>query len=68
MTSLFFIDDNTPKENPQKKDINVKEVEISQSSFSLENEISNIKIYITLVELMKKDAYKSQILKALKVG
>lgn len=56
-----------PKGTPQNQDTFVKEVERSSSSFSLENEISNIKIYVSLLELMKKDTYKGQILKEKKM-
>jgi len=45
----------------------VKEVEKPQHSFNIENELSKVKNVVRLNELMKKDVYRSQFIKALKI-
>lgn len=42
----------------EKKDIAAKEVEKKSNLFSLENEISKLKVSIPLTELVKNDKYK----------
>ena len=58
---------DTSKEVPQKQDANVKEPEKPQSSFNIENELSKVKILVPLLELVKKDVYRNQVVKALKI-
>jgi hypothetical protein len=60
-----------PKEYDSKgfqegKDVNTREIEKIQPSFSLENEISKIKIYVPFNELLKNTGYKRHIIKILK--
>lgn len=52
------------KETTKKKDVSTKEVE-KTSAFNLENEISKLKVYIPLIELMKNNSYKGQVSKIL---
>ena len=42
-------------------------MEKSQTSFNIENELSKVKIPIPLLELVKKDVYRSQFVKALQI-
>ena len=56
-----------PKEVPRRKDTNVKEVEKYQPYLNLKNELSKVKIYVPLTKLMKKDVYRNQIIKAIKI-
>lgn len=51
----------------EKKDIAAKEVDKQSNLYSLENEISKLKVSIPLTELIKNDKYKYQIVKILKV-
>ena len=53
----------TSKEK-ERKEIQVKEVERTPT-FSLENEISKLKVSIPLTEIMKKNSYRGQISKLL---
>jgi hypothetical protein len=50
----------------QKKDANSKEVDKSQSTFSLESEISKLKVSIPFNELIKNTEYRGQIMKMLR--
>lgn len=54
------------KEKFEKKDPSVKEVD-KVLAFSLENEISKLKISISLTELMKNKSYKHQVSKILNI-
>lgn len=54
------------KEKTEKKEAPIKEVE-ETTAFSLENEISKLKVSIPLTELMKKKSYKGQVVKILNV-
>ena len=56
-----------PKEATQKQDANVKEVERPQPSSNIEYKLSKVKIYVPLTELMKRDVYRSQVIKELKI-
>lgn len=42
----------------EKKDVTAKDVEKQSNIFSLENEISNLKVSIPLTELVKNDKHK----------
>ena len=55
------------KGQTKRKDIAKKEVEKQSNIFSLENEISKLKIAIPLTELVRNDKCKFQIAKMLKV-
>lgn len=57
---------STAKEQSKKKDPPIKEVEKSPS-FNLENEISKLKVSMALTELVKNNAYKSQVYKVLQI-
>ena len=48
-----------------KNDLNLPK---TQTPFSIENEISKIKISIPLIELVGQDVYRYQVLKALNIG
>jgi len=52
------------KDKPENKDVPAKEVD-KNSTFSLENEISKLKVSIPLTELMKNNSYKGQVSKIL---
>ena len=54
----------TASKETEKKEIPVKEVE-KTPTFSLENEISKLKVSIPLTEIMKNSSYKGQISKML---
>ena len=47
--------------------MSTKDVEKNQSHFSIENEVSKIKIYVPFTELLKNVEYKRQIDQVLKV-
>jgi len=51
----------------ERKDTTEKEVDKQSNLFSLENEISKLKVSIHLIELVKYEKYKFQITKMLKV-
>lgn len=53
-----------PKDKAEKKEVPAKEVE-KTSTFSLENEISKLKVSIPLTELMKNNSYRGQVSKIL---
>jgi len=53
-----------PKDKPEKKDVLAKEAN-KTSSFSLENEISKLKVSIPLTKLMKNSGYRGQVSKIL---
>ena len=53
-----------PKDKAEKKEVPAKEVE-KTSTFSLENEISKLKVSIPLIELMKNNSYRGQVSKIL---
>jgi hypothetical protein len=55
------------KEQSERKDVTSKEVEKYPNLFSLENEISKLKVSIPLTELVKNDQYKFHVAKMLKV-
>jgi hypothetical protein len=61
-------DDAPKKSQDGKKDVNIKEVEKSQSPFNLESEISKLKVSIPFNELIKNTEYRGQIMKMLKMG
>lgn len=50
--------ESQPKEQAEKKEITAKEVENQSNLFSLENEISKLKISIPLTKLVKNEKYK----------
>ena len=52
------------REKAEKKDVPAKEIE-KNSAFSLENEISKLKVSIPLTELMRNNSYKGQVSKIL---
>ena len=52
-------EDAIKKFQDTKKDANIKEIKISQPAFSLENEISKIKISIPFNELLRNLEYKN---------
>jgi len=54
----------TTSKEKERKEIPVKEVEITPA-FSLENEISKLKMSIPLTEIMKNNSYRGQISKML---
>jgi hypothetical protein len=56
------------KARDRKKDVNIKEVEKSQSPFKLESEISKIKDSIPFNDLIKNTKYRGHIMKMLKMG
>ena len=57
---------STSKEKAEKKDPLIKEVE-KFPSFNLENEISKLKVSITLTELVKNSTYKHQVSRILQI-
>lgn len=40
----------------------------TQTSFSIENELAKLKIYVPLTKLINKNVYRSQVLKVLNIG
>lgn len=52
------------RDKAEKREVPVKEVE-RVSTFSLENEISKLKVSIPLTEIMKNSSYRGQISKIL---
>lgn len=60
--------DDSQKETSKKHDASIKELEKPPTSFNIENELEKVKISIPLSKLINKNAYKSQVIKALKIG
>lgn len=60
--------DGSQKETSKKQDAATKEIKKPHTSFSIENELDKVKISIPLIELSNKNAYKSQVIKSLKIG
>jgi len=58
--------DSATKEQVDKKDIGVKEVE-KVSSFNLESEIAKLKVSIPLTELVKNNNYKHHVSRILHI-
>jgi hypothetical protein len=57
-----------PKKVPEpRKDIVIKEVEKTSSSFNFESEMAKIKIFVPFNELIKNSEYRNQIIKMLKM-
>lgn len=56
-----------PKDKAEGKDVPTKEAE-KNSTFSLENEISKLKVSIPLTELMRNNSYRGQVSKILNFG
>ena len=58
--------ENPNKVQDDKKELNKKEVEKPQSIFSLENEMSKIKVYVPFNEFLKNSEYRRKIINMFK--